>query len=90
MKMPTALLVAFVLSSTASAEDNPAPPAAAMTAQTEATAATTAAPAPAPQAAGANKICRMTHGWTCHLHDQSLEPGSNCLCGDHHGVVDVQ
>ncbi|MFD1560239.1 hypothetical protein ACFSHT_32100 [Paraburkholderia silviterrae] len=88
MKMPTALLVAFVLSSTALAEDNPASPAAAVTAQTEAAPATTAAPAP--QAAGGNKICRMTHGWTCHLHDQSLEPGTNCLCGDHHGVVDVQ
>lgn len=90
MKMPTALLVACVLCSTAWAQDNPAQPAAAQPAQTEAAAATTAAAAPAPQAAGTNKICRMTHGWNCHLNDTSLEPGAHCMCRDHPGIVDVQ
>ncbi|WP_322060990.1 hypothetical protein [Paraburkholderia sp. J63] len=91
MKMPPALLLACVLCSTAWAQDNPAQPAAAQpAAQTEAAATTAAAAAPAPQAAGTNKICRMTHGWTCHLNDTSLEPGAHCMCRDHPGVVDVQ
>ena len=90
MKMLAPLLLAFALCSSAAAQDNPTQPAAAQTAQTEIAPATTAAADLAPQAAGHNKVCRMQHGWTCHLHDTSLEPGSNCLCGDHHGTVDFQ
>jgi hypothetical protein len=90
MKMLTTLLLACAFCSSASAQDNSAQPAAAQTAQTEIAPAAAAAPAPAPQAAGTNKVCRMQHGWTCHLHDKTLEPGANCLCGDHHGTVDLQ
>jgi uncharacterized protein YycO len=90
MKTLTALLAAFVICSTASAQNVPAQPAAEQPAQTENAPAMATAAASAAPAAGDNKLCQMMHGHTCHLRDKSLELGAHCMCGDHPGTVGTQ
>jgi hypothetical protein len=84
MKPRTMLFAALFTCSTAWAQ-NSVPDAAADQAPPAASASAVAVDA-APAGDSGAKVCSIGK-WKCKLQDQSLEPGTRCMCRDHPGVV---